>query len=398
MLVETIRLALTAIWRNALRSILTLLGVAIGVAAVIAMMTLGQGATAQVNSSISGLGSNLLVIRPGHLTTGAFGIAAFGLDDVEAIDRQIASIDVVAPIAAGSLTAVAGPNNHYTSVYGIDNRFLQARQWNLSEGREFRDGELAAGASSCIVGTAAAKELFGDADPLDQSVRLKSLLCKVIGVLEEKGASFGSNQDDVILLPIRTFQNRIAGNRDVSVIYIAASSDGAITQVKTDATALLRERRHLSAREEDDFVVMDMREISSMLGNVMGVLTGLLAAIAGISLLVGGIGIMNIMLVSVTERTREIGIRLAIGAREGQVLAQFLVEAVALSVFGGLAGVLIGLLLAWAATLVLHVPFVFSPMALVLAFAFSAFVGVVFGYFPARGAARLNPIEALRHE
>jgi putative ABC transport system permease protein len=400
MLLETIHLALTAIWRNALRSILTLLGVTIGVAAVIAMTTLGQGATAEVGNSIAGLGTNLLVMRPGHLTTGAgaFGIAAFGLDDVEAIDKQIASINVVAPIAVGSLTATAGTNNHYTSVYGVDNRFLAARKWALAEGREFRDGELAAGTASCIVGKAAADELFGEADPLDQTIRLKSLLCKVVGILEEKGASLGSNQDDVILMPIRTFQRRIAGNHDVSVIYLAAASEQAITQVQKDVTALMRDRRHLNAREEDDFVVMDMREVSSMLGTVTGILTGVLAAIAGISLLVGGIGIMNIMLVSVTERTREIGIRLAIGAREGQVLAQFLVEAVALSLLGGFFGVVVGTVLAWVATAVLHIPFVFDPLSMLLAFAFSAVVGVGFGYFPARGAARLNPIEALRHE
>ena len=348
-----------------------------------------------------GLGSNLLVLRPGQMSRGptAYGIPAFKMTDGEAIVRQVDSIDNVAPIASGSMTAVVGSTHHYTEVDGIDNRFLAIRKWAIGSGREFRDGELASGAAACILGKDTADKLFGMTDPLEQTVRLRSVLCRVVGVLAVKGGgSFGLSQDDVIFMPIRTFQRRVAGNDDVTVLYIAATSEQVISQVQSDVTSLMRERRHLSSREEDDFTVMDMRQISSMLGSVMGILTGLLAAIAGISLVVGGIGIMNIMLVSVTERTREIGIRLAIGAREGQVLAQFLVEAVALSMIGGLAGVGLGLAIAAVAASLLHVPFLLDPGAIGLAFAFSAVVGVAFGYFPARGAARLNPIEALRHE
>ena len=404
MLFETLKLALTAIWRNAMRSVLTLLGVTIGVAAVIAMVTLGQGTTAQVGNSISSLGSNLLIVRPGQLNQGAgasgVGAANFHLADADAIERQVSSITAVAPLSATSMTAVVRSTNHVTTVEGVDNRFLTVRQWDIAAGRAFREGELVSGAASCIVGHAAADDLFGDgADPLEQTLRLKTLVCRVVGVLAEKGAgSLGSNQDDVILIPLHTFQRRISGNNDVTVIYVAAQDDGVITKVQQDVTSLMRERRHLSAYEDDDFMVMDMRQISSMLGSVMGVLTGLLAAVAGISLLVGGIGIMNIMLVSVTERTREIGIRLAIGARESQVLGQFLVEAVALSMFGGIAGILLGLGLSAIASRLLGVPLIVDWGSIVLSFGFSAVVGVGFGFFPARNAARLDPIEALRHE
>ncbi|MBI4920400.1 MAG: ABC transporter permease [Devosia nanyangense] len=401
MLYETLKLALTAIRRNVLRSVLTLLGVTIGVAAVIAMVTLGQGTTQSVSGSISSLGSNLLVVQPGQVgqNASAGGMAAFRIADADAIERQVGAISAIAPVAIRSLTAVAGSVNHFVTVTGIDDGFLDVRQWAVAEGRNFREGELVSGAASCILGKAAADALYGTADPLDQTLRLKKLVCKVVGVLVEKGSgSFGSNQDDIILMPLHTFQRRISGSADVSAIYVAAESEAAIVRVQADVTALLRERRHLSASEDNDFTVMDMRQISSMLGSVMGILTGLLAAVASISLLVGGIGIMNIMLVSVTERTREIGIRLAIGARETQVLSQFLVEAVALSMLGGVAGIILGLGVAYGGAILLGVPFVFDATSILLAFGFSAVVGVGFGYFPARGAARLDPIEALRHE
>jgi len=402
MLLETTRLALLAIWRNALRSLLTLLGVTIGVAAVIAMLTLGNGTTVQVADSISSLGSNLLIVRPGQMSQGPAGLgaASFRIPDADAIERRVDGITAVAPLNATSMTAIVGSVNHMTTVQGVDNRFFTVRNWGLQAGRLFREGELAAGSASCIVGRSAADALFGEGvDPIDQSLRLRNMVCKVIGVLEEKGGgSLGSDQDDVILMPLHTFQRRIAGSDDVTVIYVAVATAERITKVQQDITSLMRERRHLSANEDDDFQVMDMRQISSMLDSVMGVLTGLLAAVAGISLLVGGIGIMNIMLVSVTERTHEIGIRLAIGARESQVLAQFLVEAVALSMLGGLTGIVLGLGISAVAAQLLGVPFVWDWGAIALAFLFSAAVGVAFGYFPARGAAHLDPIEALRRE
>jgi putative ABC transport system permease protein len=243
-----------------------------------------------------------------------------------------------------------------------------------------------------------AQNLFGTADAVDRQFRLRRFTCTVIGVLESRGSMFGQSRDNAVFLPITTYQRRIAGNTDVVAIYVAAVSEEAVAQIETDVTTLMRDRRHLAASDNNDFNVTDMRQVSSTLGTVMGVLTGLLAAIAGISLVVGGIGIMNIMLVSVTERTREIGIRLAIGARESQVLAQFLVEAIALSMLGGLVGILLGLGLSVVAARLLGVPFVLDWGAIVLAFGFSALVGVAFGYFPARNAARLDPIEALRRE
>jgi len=403
MLLESIRLAVEAIWRNALRSLLTVLGVTIGVAAVITMVTLGQGTTAEVGESVASLGSNLLMVRPGQFSQtpggGGVGVSTLDVADAEAIERQGDSIRVVAPTDSRSLTAIAGSLDLFTTVVGADNRYLEAREWGIAEGRAFDEGELRAGASVCIIGSGVVDELFGGLSALGESIRLKKMVCRIVGVLEEKGGSaFGANEDDVIIVPLRTFQRRISGNTGVTLIYIAAADETVISQVKDDVTALMRERRHLAASEDNDFMVMDMRQIASMLDTVMSVLTGLLSAVAGISLLVGGIGIMNIMLASVTERTREIGIRLAIGARESQVLMQFLVEATVLSAIGGFIGIVLGLALAAAGAGFLGVPFVPDPLVVLLAFGFSGLVGIGFGYFPARGAARLDPIEALRRE
>jgi putative ABC transport system permease protein len=397
---ETVRLALEAIWRNSLRSLLTLLGVTIGVAAVISMVTLGQGATAEVNGSISRLGSNIVMMMPGRsMMEGGYGVESFKTADVQAISRSIEGLSAVAPIGSRSLTAVAGSANYVVDLNGIDNDFFKVvTSWKLASGRGFREGEIASSAAVCIIGPKVAENLFGAEEPLDRQFRLRRLSCTVIGVLESQGSVFGQSRDDIVFLPITTYQRRIAGNTDVVAIYMAASSEAAIPQIEADVTSLMRDRRHLAASDANDFSVTDMSQISSTLGAVMGVLTGLLAAIAGISLVVGGIGIMNIMLVSVTERTREIGIRLAIGARESQVLAQFLVEAIALSMLGGIAGIAVGLGLSFAAAQLLDVPFVVDAGAIALAFSFSAVVGVAFGYFPARSAARLDPIEALRHQ
>jgi putative ABC transport system permease protein len=400
MLWETIRLASQAIRRNALRSFLTVLGVVIGVGAVIAMVTIGNGTTAQVQSEISSLGTNLLFVRPGQ----GFGpresnSRSFTLADATAVERQISGLQAIAPTLGASAQAVYGNQNWNTSITGTTNGFFTARDWALTEGRTFLDGELRSGKAVCAIGTTVRRELFGNANPLGEKIRLDAVSCEVIGLLEEKGqSSFGQDQDDTVLMPIRNVQRRFAGSADVSSILLSARDGVDTTKVRRDVTYLMRERRRVAANAEDDFRVNDMAEMVSTMTGTTRVLTGLLAAVAAVSLLVGGIGIMNIMLVSVTERTREIGIRLAIGAQEGQVLLQFLVEAVVLSLFGGLIGIALGLGLSGLASFGLGVPFILNPTIIALAFAFSAAVGVGFGFFPARRAAHLDPIEALRHE
>ncbi|MDP1882476.1 MAG: ABC transporter permease, partial [Bradyrhizobium sp.] len=286
-----------------------------------------------------------------------------------------------------------------TTVTGTDNDYFITQDWSLQAGRLFLDGEIRGGRAACIIGTTLRDKLFGHADPLQHNIRVGNVSCEVIGLLERKGqSSFGMDQDDIVLMPIRTFHRRLAGNTDIARVMVSARDGVETAKVQTDLERILRERRNITPGNEQDFSVLDMKQIVQAPAGTASMLTGLLGAVAAVSLLVGGIGIMNIMLVSVTERTREIGIRLAIGALERQVLAQFLVEAVALSLFGGVVGILLGLGLALLATRALEVPFIVEPGIVVLAFAFAALVGIVFGYFPARRAARLDPIAALRHE
>jgi len=403
MIWETSKLAIQAIFRNALRSFLTVLGVVIGVAAVITMVTLGQGTTARVTSEVAQLGSNLLMILPGQSGGGpaaaGASAASFTLGDVNAVADQIPGVLTAAPYASRSMTIIFGAEHHTSAVIGTDNRYFIARDWPLATGRDFYESELQAGSAACIIGDTTRDIFFGAGDPVGETIRVGQISCRIIGVLVSRGSSsFGSDQDDTVIMPLRTFQRRIAGNADVNMIYVAVRDGFATAKVTRDVELLMRERRQISPGEDDNFNVFDMEQVASMLSTVTGVLTGLLAAVAGVSLLVGGIGIMNIMLVSVTERTKEIGIRLAIGALEGQVLMQFLVEAVVLSLFGGIIGIALGLGLAAFAGGFLDIPFVIDPIVIFGAFAFSAVIGVIFGYFPARRAARLNPIEALRHE
>jgi putative ABC transport system permease protein len=281
----------------------------------------------------------------------------------------------------------------------MDNQYFTVRNWTIEAGRPFLESELRAGKAACILGATVRKKLFGGRDPLGSQIRLQKLSCQVIGLLEAKGQSMmGSDQDDLILIPLRTLQRRIAGNPDVTMIQVSVREGTSTEKAERDIEQLLRKRRHISPPEDDDFSVMDMKEITKMLTGTTRVMTALLGAVAAVSLLVGGIGIMNIMLVSVTERTREIGIRLAIGALEREVLLQFLVEAVVLSSFGGLIGILLALVASVGLSSMLQVPFVLHLGIVIIAFLFSAAVGVIFGYFPARKAARLDPIDALRHE
>jgi putative ABC transport system permease protein len=401
MLLETVKLAFQAIRRNALRSFLTVLGIVIGVAAVIAMVTIGNGTTAKVSADLAKLGTNLLFARPGQFGPGRSSTDAkpFNVRDVEALKTQLLGVRAVAPVAQKSMTVIYGGENRVTVATGTDLDYFITQDWPLAGGRQFLEGEIRGGRAACILGQTVRHKLFGRADPVGRSIRVKNVSCEVIGVLEPKGeSSTGTDRDDIILLPLRAFHRRLAGNSDIGSIYISARDDVDTAKVQADTERLLRERRNIARGQEDDFSVRDMKQLAQTTAGTTAILTGLLGAVAAVSLLVGGIGIMNIMLVSVTERTREIGIRLAIGALEGQVLMQFLVEAVVLSLFGGLTGILSGLGLAWLATRGLQVPFLLDWKIILLAFGFSALVGVVFGYFPARRAAHLDPIEALRHE
>ncbi len=401
MIWNALLMALRAIRRNLLRSFLTILGIVIGVAAVITMVTIGGGATLQVTQQIASLGSNLLIVRPGQRLGHGLRSPAppFDLADAQAIGREIGAVAAVAPESSKPQTVVFGNANWSTAITGTDNAYLTVGNWSLAAGRQFTPSELRAGAPVCILGETVRRQLFGRQDPIGAKVRMQKLACEVIGVLSSKGEStFGSDQDDLVLVPLRTFWRRVAGDRDVDRIRVSARSGADTARVQREIAQLLRERRHIRANQDEDFSVTDLQEIARTLAGTTQVLTTLLGAVAAVSLLVGGIGIMNIMLVSVTERTREIGIRLAIGALEREVLMQFLVEAVVLSGFGGILGVLLALAASAALAALLHVPLVISPGIVAVAFLFSAAVGVLFGYFPARKAARLDPIEALRHE
>ena len=398
---NTLLMALREIRRNTLRSSLTTLGIVIGVAAVIALMTLGDGASRRVTSEISGMGVNMLSVTPGAHRRGPTQVSAqpLTLADADAIARSISTVAAVAPSASSASLAVYANKNWNTLVTGTTNASFSVRALKLEDGRMFADAELTGGLPTCVLGATVRRELFGRQDPLGASIRVGRVSCRVIGTIVSKGQStFGMDQDDFILMPLGAFQRRVAGSDNVGAIAVSAVSESAITRTKNQLLGLMRQRRRIAEGQSDDFEVRDTREIVKTLQSVTGVLTALLTAVAAVSLVVGGIGIMNIMLVSVTERTREIGIRMAIGARGREVLLQFLVEAVVLSLFGGLLGVLIGLLGSFFAGKALGFTFRLLPDAVALAVTFSAGVGVAFGFFPARKAARLNPIDALRHE
>ena len=399
---DALLLALREIRRNLLRSSLTTLGIVIGVAAVIVMVTLGSGATAQVTSDIASLGSNVLTIVPGQRMGpgGASGGArAFEAKDVDALVRNVLGLAAVAPVSSQSLNAILGNANWQTRVSGTTTEYLDIRNWSLERGRGFSEAEVRGGNAVCLLGSTVGKQLFGAPDPVGSRIRLGAVSCEVIGVLATKGKTgMGQDQDDIVLMPLRTFQRRIAGNDDVREIQVSVRKDASLTKAKSDIQSLMRELRRIAPGADDNFFIMDPQDIAATLTGATRTLTALLAAVASVSLLVGGIGIMNIMLVSITERTREIGVRLAIGALERDVLTQFLVEAVVLSSFGGLIGVALALVASAMAARALLVPFVLDAQIVLVAFLFSMAVGVLFGYFPARRAARLNPIDALRHE
>jgi putative ABC transport system permease protein len=399
---NTLWLALRAIRRNLMRSVLTTLGIVIGVAAVVTMVTVGNGATRAVQTQIESLGSNLLMVRPGQrLGPGrdSAGAPAFKLSDVQAIAAQIGGVVAVAPEVRSGVTVVADGRNWQTTVTGSNNDYFAASNWRLADGRLFEPAEEASGSAVCVIGATVRRELFGTDDPIGRSLRIKRFSCDVVGLLASKGqAAMGQDQDDLIVVPVATAQRRITGSTRVNTLLVSLRPGSDSARVKQSLVDLLRERRKLGPADNDNFNVLDTQQLAETLSGTTRLLTSLLGAVAAVSLLVGGIGIMNIMLVSVTERTREIGLRLAIGAFEREVLAQFLVEAVVLAALGGLVGLLLALGASLGLSALLQVPYTFMPGINGLAFVFSAAIGVVFGFVPARRAARLDPIDALRHE
>ena len=403
MIINAFLLALKEIRRNILRSFLTILGIVIGVASVIAMVMIGDGTTANVKQSISKLGTNMLTLRVGQERRGPpkedNSAKPFTEGDISAIKNEVQNIKAVASENNTRINIVYGNKSNSASVIGTNNDYFIIKDWEVTDGRIFDESELNSGKSSCIIGTTMVKQLFGEDNPIGTNIRLKNLSCNVIGVLKSKGASaFGSDQDEIIIVPLKMFQQKIKGDKDISSILISITSGKYIENAKTEITSLMQERRNLRVDEPDNFHIRDMEEMLSAMTSTTKMLTYLLGSIAGISLLVGGIGIMNIMLVSVTERTREIGTRLAIGAMENEVLLQFLVEAIVLSTLGGIIGIILGLSIGFVAVDVMELAFILNNQIIMISFFFSTLIGVVFGYFPARKAARLNPIDALRYE
>jgi putative ABC transport system permease protein len=401
MWLNTLLLALRSIRRNLMRSFLTVLGIVIGVSAVITMVTLGNGATQAIQSQIAGLGTNLLQVRPGQRMGpgGGGGGPAFEVADAEAIASQIGGVAVVAPESRTGATLVANGRNWSSLVTGSTNEWLKVGNWTVASGREFSSDEQRAGAAVCLIGETVRRELFGNREALGEALRVRQISCEIIGVLGSKGqGAFGNDQDDMVLVPIKTLQRRLTGNTRVNTLLVSMTEGSDAERVKSSLGQLMRERRKLASGDEDNFNVLDTKQLGETLSGTTRILTTLLGAVAAVSLLVGGIGIMNIMLVSVTERTKEIGLRLAIGALEREVLMQFLIEAVVLAAIGGLIGIVLATGASIGLSALMDVPYVFNPGVNLLSFLFSAGIGVVFGYFPARRAARLDPIEALRHE
>jgi putative ABC transport system permease protein len=404
-----LRIALRALASNKLRSALTMLGIIIGVAAVIVMIAVGAGAQARVAEQIRALGSNLLLILSGARTQGGVRLSVgstytISEDDAYAINREIPEA-VAAPALRGGAQVIWGNTNWATQIYGTTPEYLEVREWPLAAGRGFEAAEMSGSGKVCIVGQTIVKQLFGGADPVGQVIRIKRVPFTVVGVLSTKGQSMmGHDQDDIILVPIGTARNRVLGaaniaaQRAVSVIWVKAAEGYDTKRVEDEVRALLRQRHRLQQGADDDFSLRNLADIMAAQEASSRVLALLLAAVASVSLVVGGIGIMNIMLVSVTERTREIGLRMAVGARTRDILGQFLVEAVTLSLIGGLIGVLLGVGTSIGIATVAGWNIVLSGRSILLAVAFAVAIGVFFGFYPARKAARLNPVEALRFE
>lgn len=394
----TLLLSLREIRRHLLRSFLTTLGIIIGVAAVITMVTLGNGVTASIRDEISSLGSNIFIVFPVRTERG--NPRPFDQSDIEAVASQIAGVELAAGSASSSAIAFHNGQNWTTTVNGVENDYLKAQTIDVVEGRIFTAAEESSGQNVCILGPKVLEAIFvPSTSPLGEEMRLNSVSCTVIGVLDERGqGGGGQDQDNVVMMPLKTVQRRFVGNTDIQSFVVKYDSNYASSGIQDSLVSLLRERRLLQDGQDNDFNVIDTAQVNDALGAATGALTAMVAAIAAISLLVGGIGIMNIMLVSVTERTREIGIRLAIGALAREVQLQFLTEAVVLCCLGGMIGIALAFGLSYGLSAAVDVPFLFNPAINVMSFLFSAVMGIIFGYYPARRASQLDPIEALRHE
>ena len=403
MLLNALLIAIKEIRRNILRSILTILGIVIGVASVIAMVMIGDGTTANVTANIEKLGSNMLNVRVGQEKRGAprddNSAKPFKIEDITAIKNEVSNLKGVTAENSGMANVVFGNKSNSSLIVGTTNDYFIIKDWEVEQGRIFEEGELSSGKSVCILGTTVVKNLFGDENPIGATIRIKNFPCSVIGVLASKGASsFGRDQDEVVITPLKMYQRKIQGNLDVSSIIVSVMEEKYIEDAKAQIISLMQDRRAVKVGEADNFHIRDMKDILNTMTSTTKMLTYLLGSIAAISLLVGGIGIMNIMLVSVTERTREIGIRLAIGAMQSEVLLQFLIEAIVLSTLGGIIGILLGLGVGYGVVQIFELPYIINTQIILISFIFSTLIGVVFGYFPARKAARLNPIDALRYE
>ena len=404
-----VRIALRALRVNRLRSALTMLGIIIGVAAVIAMVAVGSGATARIQEQIQAIGSNLIMVSPGSVTSNGIRLGAgagvtLSEDDAKAIAAECPAVAAVAPTVRGNAQVMNGSSNWATSIQGTTPDYLTIREQSVAQGNSFTTDDVNSGAKVALLGQTVAQNLFGDSDPVGQSIRIKNVPFTVDGVLSPKGQSpTGQDQDDLILIPISTAKRQVVGGnqanaRAVGSIMVQAVNAAAMDEAQREMESLLRQRHRIQPGQDEDFTVRNLSEVFAAQESSARVMSILLGAIASVSLIVGGIGIMNIMLVSVTERTREIGLRLAIGAKTHDILSQFLVEAVTLSILGGVLGIAIGIGASMLISYFAQWSTLVSPTAIALAFAFSGLVGVFFGYYPARKAALLDPIDALRYE
>jgi putative ABC transport system permease protein len=400
----TLKIAARALKRNKLRTILTMLGMIIGVGAVIAMVSIGNGAKSQVEAQIASLGQNVVLIYSGSFTRGGVhsgwgGAGTLSVDDAFAIEREVPRVTIISPELRSGAQVASGNQNWGTNVQGEGQDYLEIRQWPLSQGSMFGEQDVRGAGKVAVIGQTISKQLFPDGNVIGQVLRIKNVPFVIVGELIPKGLSvMGSDQDDVVIVPYTSAMRRLFGATMLRGITVQAASPNALTEVQNEIVDLLRQRHHIQPGREDDFTVRTQQEIAEAATATSKVMTGLLAAIASVSLLVGGIGIMNIMLVSVTERTREIGIRMAVGAHGRHIRLQFLIEAITMSVIGGVIGIVLGVAISKILASHNHWPTLTSPTSIVVAFFFSAAVGIVFGFYPAHKASQLDPIDALRYE